>query len=98
LIQIIHFAAGDERRICSAGGHRRLYAGIDIAMLTLIENTVSVTIRQSDSEPIASAAATASFSLVEATRAERLSKPAARGDRVMVEFPKDTARISRAFR
>lgn len=56
-------------------------------MLTLIENTVSVTITQSDSEPIASVAATASCSLVEATRAERLLKPVARGDRVMVEFP-----------
>jgi len=54
-------------------------------MLTLIVNTVSVTIRQSDSEPIASAAATASFNRVEAARVERLSKPAARGDRVMVE-------------
>jgi hypothetical protein len=61
-------------------------AGIGIAMLTLIEKTVSVTIRQSDSEPIASAAATVSFSRVEATRVARLSKPAARGDRVMVGF------------
>src|SRR5580698_8663884 len=55
-------------------------------MLTLIEKTVSVTIRQSDSEPIASAAATVSISRVEATRVARLSKPAARGDRVMVGF------------
>ena len=61
-------------------------AGIGIAMLTLIEKTVSVTIRQSDSEPIASAAATVSISRVEATRVARLSKPAARGDRVMVGF------------
>jgi len=38
------------------------YAGIGIAMLTLIENTVRVTIRHSDSEPIASAVATASIS------------------------------------
>ena len=38
------------------------YAGIGIAMLTLIDSTVRVTIRQSDSEPIASEAATASVS------------------------------------
>ena len=50
-------------------------AGIGIAMPTLIVNTVSVTIRQSDSEPIASVAATASFNRVEATRVERPSKP-----------------------
>jgi hypothetical protein len=64
----------------------RCQAGIGIAMPTLIVNTMSVTIRQSDSEPIASAAATASFNRVEATRVERLSKPAARGDRFMVRF------------
>jgi hypothetical protein len=62
------------------------YAGIGIAMLSLSENTVSVTIRQSDNDPIASVAATASCSRPEATGAERPSKPAGRGDRVMVEF------------
>jgi hypothetical protein len=46
------------------------YAGIGIAMLTLIENTVRVTIKDSDSEPIASAVATASISREEATGAE----------------------------
>src|ERR1700679_1294351 len=62
------------------------YAGIGIAMLTLIENTVRVTIRHSDSEPIASAVATASISRDEATGAERLSKPPAPDDRIMAEF------------
>src|ERR1700722_8051263 len=55
-------------------------------MLTLIENTVRLTIRHSDSEPIASAAATASISRDEATGAEWLSKPAAPDDRFMAEF------------
>jgi hypothetical protein len=62
------------------------YAGIGIAMLTLIENTVRLTIRHSDSEPIASAVATASISRDEATGIERLSKPAAPDDRFMAEF------------
>ena len=59
------------------------YAGIGIAMLTLIDSIVRVTIRQSDSDPIASEAATASVSRDEATGAERPLKPAAPGDRVM---------------
>ena len=59
------------------------YAGIGSAMLTLIENTVRVTIRQSDSEPIASEVATASISRDEATGAELPLKPAAPGDRIM---------------
>ena len=46
------------------------YAGIGIAMLTLIEKTVRVTIRHSDSEPPASAVATASISRDEATGEE----------------------------
>jgi hypothetical protein len=62
------------------------YAGIGIVMLTLIENTVTVTIRHSDNEPIASEATTASVSRDEATGAERPSKPAAPGDRIMAEF------------
>ena len=40
-------------------------------MLTLIENTVSVTIRQSETEPIASEATTASISREEAAGVER---------------------------
>ena len=55
-------------------------------MLTLSENTVSVTIRHSDSEPIASEAATTSCNRDEATGAERPSKPAAPSDRLMAEF------------
>jgi hypothetical protein len=62
------------------------YAGIGIAMLTLIENTVRVTIRHSDSDPIASAAATASISRDEATGAAWPSKPPAPDDRIMAEF------------
>jgi hypothetical protein len=62
------------------------YAGIGIAMLTLIESNVRVTIRQSDSEPIASEAATASINRDEATGAARSSKPAAPGDRLMTRF------------
>jgi hypothetical protein len=60
------------------------YAGNGIATLTLIESTVRATIRHSDSEPIASEAATASISRDEAIGAARPLKPAARGDRVMV--------------
>ncbi len=59
------------------------YAGIGIAMLTLIDSTVRATIRHNDSEPIASEAATASISRDEATGAERPLKPAAPGDRIM---------------
>jgi hypothetical protein len=62
------------------------YAGIGIAMETLIESTVRVTIRHSDSDPIASVAATASVSRDEATGADGLSKPAGPGDRIMAEI------------
>src|SRR5438876_3783478 len=55
-------------------------------MVTLIETTVSVTIRHSDSAPIASEAATVSVSRDEATGAERPSKPAPPGDRIMAEI------------
>jgi hypothetical protein len=55
-------------------------------MLTLIDSTASATITHSDSEPIASEAATASVSLDEATGAERPLKPKAPGDRVMAEI------------
>ena len=57
-----------------------------MAMLTLIENTVRVTIKQSESAPIASAAATASCNREEATGAERPLKPIAPDDRIMAEF------------
>src|SRR6202142_1195415 len=71
------------------------YAGIGIAMLTLIENTVRVTIRHSDSEPIASVAATASISRDEATGAAWPLKPPAPDDRIMAEFPSLRERITR---
>ena len=50
----------------------------------LLDSTVRVTIRQSDSEAIASAAATASISRGDATATAGLEKPAAPEDRVMV--------------
>jgi hypothetical protein len=59
-------------------------AGIGIAMLTLIESTVRVTIRHSDNAPIASVAATASFRRDEATGAVRPLKPQAPDDLIMV--------------
>jgi len=54
-----------------------------MAIETLIDSTVIVTIRHSDNEPIASEAATASVSRDDATGAERPLKPAAPGDRFM---------------
>jgi hypothetical protein len=57
--------------------------GSGIAMLTLIDITVRVTITHSESAPIASEAATALVNRDEATGAAWLSKPAARSDRVM---------------
>ena len=62
---------------------KMIFGHAGIAMLTLIESIVRVTIRQSDSEPIASEAATASVSRDEAIGAERQLKPAVPGDRIM---------------
>ena len=59
-------------------------AGIGIPEPILPNNTVSVTIRQSDSEAIASEAATASNSRVDATATAGLVKPGGPEDRVMV--------------
>jgi hypothetical protein len=73
------------------------YAGIGIAMLTLIESTVRATITHSDSEPKASVAATASFSLDEATGAGRPLKPEAPGDRIMAEILQGGANHPRYF-
>src|SRR5882672_8366571 len=67
----------------------RDHAGIGMAMDTLIESTVSVTTRHSDSVPIARQAAIALFSRGEATGAGRLPKPAAPGDRIMVQILQD---------
>jgi hypothetical protein len=67
-----------------ANWKRRDQLGIGSAMVTLIESTVSVTTRHSDSAPIASEAAMALVSREEATGAGRLMKPAVPGDRIMV--------------
>jgi hypothetical protein len=50
----------------------------------LIENTVRVTTRHSDSAPIASEAAMALVNREDATGAGRLMKPTVPGDRIMV--------------
>ena len=61
----------------------RDYAGSGIAMVTLIESTVSATTRHSDNAPIASEAAMALVNREEATGTERVSKPAVPGDRII---------------
>jgi len=71
-------------RACFLRNRRyRDQAGIGIAMVTLIESTVSVTRRQSDSAPIATEVAMALRNWEQATGAKRLPKPAAPGDRIM---------------
>src|SRR3979490_2281571 len=70
------------------------YAGSGIAMVTLIDSTVSATIRHSESEPIASEAATALVNRDEATGAAWPSKPAARGDRIMAGKSLNRRRIT----
>jgi hypothetical protein len=79
-------------------GNGRGYAGSGIAMLTLIDSTVSATIRHSESEPIASEAATAPVNRNEATDAAWQSKPAARGDRIMAGKSSKRGRITRGTR
>jgi hypothetical protein len=61
-----------------------IYAGIGIAMVTLIESAVSVTTRHSDNAPIARKVAMALVSRKEADGTGRLPKPAMPGDRIMV--------------
>lgn len=60
------------------------YVGIDIAMVILLDTTVSRTARQSVSEPIASEAAIAFVSREDATGAGRSWKPTVPDDRIMV--------------
>jgi hypothetical protein len=75
---------GDDRCFAKKLFWKKLgQTGSGIAMLTLIDITVRVTIRHSESEPIASEAATALVNRDEATAAAWPSKPAARGDRIM---------------
>lgn len=54
--------------------------------MSLIASTFSVEIRHSEAAPKASEAATALISRDDATGAGRQTKPAARGDRIMVQF------------
>jgi hypothetical protein len=70
------------------------YAGIGIAIEIVIESTVNVTIRQSETEPTASVAATAPGNRDNA-RAERPLKPAAPEVRIMAGHPSMRARITR---
>ena len=70
----------EKRNPDIAGDH----AGIGIAMVTLLESTVSVTTRQSDNAPTASEAAMALVNQEDATGAGRPSKPAVPDDRIMV--------------
>jgi hypothetical protein len=60
------------------------YAGMGIPEPSLLDSTAKVTIRQSDSEAIASEAATASLSRVDATATAGLLKSAGSEDRVTV--------------
>ena len=77
---------------------KSVQTGSGIAMLTLIDITVRATIRHSETEPIASEAATALVNRDEATGAARLSKPAARGDRMMAGKSLNRGRITRGPR
>src|SRR6266581_7376758 len=63
-------------------------------MLALIESTARATIRHSDSEPIASAAATASVNADEAVGALWPLKPAAPDGRIMVWILSRCGRIT----
>jgi hypothetical protein len=77
----VHFA---RKRCNDANGKAADYAGTGIAIEILIDSTVSVTTRHSESAPIASVAAMALVNREEATGAGRLTKPAVPGDRIMV--------------
>jgi hypothetical protein len=70
-----------------------------IASEALIDSTVSVTARQSDTVPIASEVTIALVNRADATGAGRLSKPAVRGDRIIMgPDPFNGGRISRDAR
>jgi hypothetical protein len=71
------------------------YAGNGMAIESLIESNVSVTTRQSETEPIASVAATASVNRDDATGAGRRLKPVAPVGGVMAVYPSTRARITR---
>jgi hypothetical protein len=59
------------------------YPGKGIAMVALIDSTVNMTTRQSDSVPIASDVAMALVNRADATGAGGLAKPTVPGDRIM---------------
>jgi len=69
-----------------------------IATVALIDNTVKVTMRQSDSVPIASEVAMAPSKREEATGARLLSKPTAPGDPIIGLNPCNAGRITRDSR
>src|SRR5579864_6659936 len=62
-----------------------VYAGNGNPAPSLLDSTVRVTIRQSDSEAIASEAATASLNRIDATATAGLEQPTGPEDRGMVE-------------
>jgi hypothetical protein len=72
--------------------------GKGIATVALIDSTVRVTMRQSDSVPIASEVAMAPSNREEATGARLLSKPTAPGDRIIGLNPCNAGRITRDSR
>jgi hypothetical protein len=74
---------------------KSIYAGNGIPAPSLLDSTVRVTIRQSDSEAIASEAATASLSPGDATATAGRLKPATPEDRVMVQILKIPERTKR---
>jgi hypothetical protein len=72
--------------------------GMGIATVALIDSTVRVTTRQSDSVPIASDVAMAPSNREEATGARLLSKPTAPDDRIIGLNPCNAGRITRDSR
>ena len=66
-------------------------------MVTLIDNTVSVTTRHSESVPIASEVAMALANREEATGAGWFAKPTVPGNRIMLWILQDAGRITPRF-
>jgi hypothetical protein len=92
------FRVRDKKLSALSGTAEMLVAcqsGSGMAMVTLIDITVSATIRHNDSDPTASEAATAWINRCEATGLERSSKPAPTpGNRIMVIHPSRCGRIT----
>ena len=76
----------------------RNHYGMGIATVALIDSTVRVTMRQSDSVPIASEVAMAPTNREEATGVRLLSNPAAPDDRIIGLNPCNAGRITRDSR